>query len=194
MARPPGQTLRGPQGLPSTLEDEISKSCPLMRSCSSFESSKRWFPLTYMANDAHIDAGDLITYQHRRQGSRFQARNAWKWKSISFLYHIQPTEGPCNVLDDRQLGEKLSRQPFQMNVSQDVKSDKCIVPKEGHEVMKSQSFLCRQWRLRATCKTSEPVSRYAHESPTFATSNCQPAKTATVAVVPDTCARNADPF
>ena len=46
IARPPGQTLRGPQGRPSTLDDEISKPCSLIRSCSALLSSNRWFPLT----------------------------------------------------------------------------------------------------------------------------------------------------
>lgn len=38
-----------------------------------------------------------------------------------------------------------------------------------------------------TSSTSAPVSRYAHESPTLATSNSQPTTAAIVAVVPDTC-------
>ncbi len=38
---------------------------------------------------------------------------------------------------------------------------------------------------RRTCTTSEPVSTYTHESPTFAQTSSQPTSATTDAVVPD---------
>jgi hypothetical protein len=45
MLRPPGQTLMGPTGLPSTLEGQTSQPASRHRFTSSLLSSSRWLPL-----------------------------------------------------------------------------------------------------------------------------------------------------